>query len=650
MTKNNDLYSIKMRASQQVDGANKHISGAEKILTEQQVYGCVNSLIERGLHHDKGEADFLNIKIEKVAQDELQYLDALTVTTVEVDDYQQGLAQIDAFLAEIGAPGLDALKPFLEQSYAMRGAMLLDVKTLTRLEPDPDRGIRATYMDQDRSGTQNVTNFKNHYEEAIVLATKVVNCPGIIGEICISDDPNYVTGYVASREVGYRRITKLKPLGSENGGRIFLFDSDQASVDEAINYLQRTRVIVRGVRALNAIATSANTLVREKPLELLARSTDTLRSNHLFRTMKSIESAQGSHITLDGKEYVLMASNSYLDLTAHPYMIQRTHEALDKYGVGSGGSRLTTGNTVIHDALETKIAEFKGVEASIVFNTGYVANLATISALMRCGNSGIVFSDELNHASIIDGCRLSKCKTVVYKHNDMEDLERKIKENPCDFGLVVSDAVFSMDGDILNLPEFVRICRENNLMSMVDEAHATGVIGKTGRGIVEHFNMPSDMKPDVLMGTLSKAVGGEGGYVAGSNILIDYLRNTARGFIFSTSLSPAIMASDLAGLELIEKEPQRVAALQENVEFFCQCLNDAGLDVHSQTAIVPVIIGDEARAMEVSAQLMEAGFYISAIRYPTVARGQARLRVALMATHTHEELARAATLIAECLS
>lgn len=633
-----DLFSVKMRASLEEDGVARHISGAEKILSERQVYSCVNSLIERGLHHDKGEADFLNLKIEKVKAEEIVYFDALKVTTVDVDSYEEGLKEIDKFLREINAPDFTLIKPFLEETYSMRGAMLLDVNKLIRLEPDPQRGIRATYMDQERSSGELVSNSKNHYEEAIVLATKVVNCPGIIGEICISDDPQYVTGYVASKEVGYRRITKLKEMGSENGGRIFLFDSNKATVEEAIEFLQKRKVIVRHLVKLASSAPA-----REDPMETLAAYNDSLKEKNLYRSMKSIDSAQGSHIFMDGREYVLMASNSYLDLTTHPYMLDKTYEALLKYGAGSGGSRLTTGNTVMHDALEAKIAEFKNTESCIVFNTGYVANLAAISALMRGG--GIIFSDELNHASIIDGCRLSKCKTVIYKHNDMADLEKKILENPCDFGLVVSDAVFSMDGDILNLPEFMRICKKHRLLSMIDEAHSTGVIGKTGHGIIEHFGL--DTVPDVLMGTLSKAVGGEGGYVCGSKVLTDYLINTARGFIFSTSLSPAVMAANLAGIELIQREPERVKALQDNVVYFCNCLKEKGLDISSETAIIPIVIGDEKKALDVSEALFNSGFYISAIRYPTVARGKARLRVALMSSHTHEELQRAAELIAD---
>lgn len=633
-----EIFCVKMRASEEKNGISKHISGAEKILAENELFDCVDSLIKRGLHHDKGEADFLNIKIEKIEKDKIEYLEALKVSTVEVESYQEGLNEIDKFLKEISAAGLEKIKPFLEETYAMRGAMLLDVNKLVRLEPDKSRGIRATYMDREREENENFSLSKNHYEEAIVLATKVANCPGIIGEICISDDPDYVTGYVASKQCGYRRITKLKEKGSENGGRIFLFDSSKASVSDAINYLQTKKVIVKNVQKLCKTPSS-----KENPIDILLKRNETLKENNLFRTMKTIESAQSSHIVINGENYTLMASNSYLDLTTYPYIIEKTKEALDKYGIGSGGSRLTTGNTKLHDALEEKIAKFKDTEAAIVFNTGYVANLAMISALMKSG--GIVFSDELNHASIIDGCRLSKCKIVVYKHNNMKDLEKKISENLCEFGLVVSDAVFSMDGDILNYPKFIEICKKNKLLSMVDEAHATGVIGKTGKGIAEYFNTVE--KPDILMGTLSKSVGGEGGYVAGSKILIEYLRNTARGFIFSTSLSPAIMAADLAGIEIIEREPKRVGDLKENIDFFCDCLKNAGINVKSETAIIPIMIGDEKNATDVSQKLFEEGFFIPAIRYPTVPKGQARLRVALMSTHTKEELKKAAELIAK---
>ncbi len=636
MSVDTPLFCLKMRASETVDNKPVHISGAEKIVTEKELMSYTNSLIERGLHHAKGNADFINLKVEKINSEDVIYLDALDVTTVEVDTWQDGISEVYKFLNDLKISNPDGILEILKETYAMRGAMLLDVNTLERLEPDLNRGIRATYMDRDRSENNSKAFEKDHFLEAIVLATKVINCPGIIGEICISDDPDYVTGYVSSKIHGYRRITKMKEMGSPNGGRIFLYNGDSQNIDEAISFLQNEKVIVRGVKPLNAPQ-------KTNPMDRLSSAVENMRANNLYRTMKTIESSQGSHITMDGKDYLLMASNSYLDITKHPRMVEATINALKEYGAGSGGSRLTTGNTDLHDALEKKIADFKKRDKAIVFNTGYVANLAAISALMKDG--GIIFSDELNHASIIDGCRLSRAKCVVYKHNDMLDLRNKIKANPCDFGLVVSDAVFSMDGDILNLPEFVNICRENNLLSMVDEAHSTGVIGKTGHGIEEHYNYTS--KPDILMGTLSKSVGGEGGYIASNETVIDYLRNFARGFIFSTSLAPSTIASDIEGLSIIEDEPELVSKLQSNVKFFCNALKENGLDITSDTAIIPIVIGDEEKAINVSKNLMDNGIFISAIRYPTVAKGQARLRVALMASHTEDELKRAAKLISE---
>lgn len=634
MEKNNK-YSIKMRASKETDGVNRHISGAEKIINKDQISSCVDSLIVRGMEHEKGSADFLNIKIEEI-NEAIQYLEALKVSTIEVSSWQEGHKEIERFLHELKIEKVSEIMKLLVETYAMRGAMLLDIHSLERLEKDPSRGIRATYMDVDRDDVNVDLMEKNHYMEAIVLATKVCNCPGMVGEICISDDPGYVTGYVASKECGYRRITKMKELGSENGGRIFLFDSSKADVNEAIDYLQKKKVIVRNVKPL---------CVTEKkdPMQILKDATDDMKEKNLYRIMKKIETAEGSHICIDGKEYVLMASNSYLDITTHPDMVKKCHETLDIYGVGSGGSRLTTGNMDLHEQLEKRIAEFKGTESAILFNTGYVANLATISAIMK--NGGVIFSDELNHASIIDGCRLSKAKVVVYKHNDMQDLLCKIKANPSNMALAISDAVFSMDGDILNLIEFVYVCKQNGIISMVDEAHATGVIGKTGHGIVEHFG--NVVMPDIIMGTLSKSVGGEGGFVVGSQILIDYLRNTARGFIFSTSLPLVTVAADIAGIDIIEKEPQLVSSLHDNIKYFCECLCDNGYNVKSETAIIPIIIGDEKKAMEVSEELMENGYFISAIRYPTVAKGQARLRVAIMSSHTKDELKKAADLIAK---
>ena len=359
-----------------------------------------------------------------------------------------------------------------------------------------------------------------------------------------------------------------------------------------------------------------------------------LKNGSLFRKMTVFDSAQTAAVTVEGKKQHLFSSNSYLDLSSEPRIKEYAGRILNEYGAGSGGSRLTTGTTRIHMELEQTIAAFKNREAALVFNTGYMANVGILSALTQKGD--IIYSDELNHASIIDGCRLSKADLVIYRHNDMDDLEEKIKAHPGKRGIIVSDGVFSMDGDIVNLPRLTELAGRYGLLSMIDEAHATGVIGATGRGTEEYYGMEGSV--DVLMGTLSKAVGGEGGFVCGSRSLIEYLINKARSFIFSTALSPVSMAADLEGLRLIMEQPERVQKLQENIRFCCAALNARGIDAASETAIIPIIIGDEARAMRVMKLLKERGYYISAIRYPTVAKGSARLRLALMSSHTREDL------------
>ena len=379
---------------------------------------------------------------------------------------------------------------------------------------------------------------------------------------------------------------------------------------------------------------------------------ETAKRNNTYRTLRTMETPESSHVKIcvagahASSEQLLLASNSYLDLANIPELKQAMAQAVLDWGTGSGGARLTTGNKTPHDELEYELAKFKGEEAAITFNTGYMANVGTISAL--CGKSDIIFSDALNHASIIDGIRLSRATCVVYKHNDMTDLARAIQENATNQKmLIVTDAVFSMDGDLANLPELLRIAHTYNCLLMIDEAHATGVIGRTGRGLAEHYGCEH---ADVTVGTLSKAIACEGGFVAGKKQLIEFLKNKSRSFIFTTAMSPAMAAGALRNLRFLESHPERVQQLQENVKFFCEALQREGLNVpQSPSAIIPVIIGDEAAALNASAKLLERGYVIPAIRYPTVAKGQARLRASLMATHTHEELERAAKAIAQVI-
>ena len=387
---------------------------------------------------------------------------------------------------------------------------------------------------------------------------------------------------------------------------------------------------------------------------------ESARANNTYRSMRLMETPESSRVKIrmpDGasQDQILLASNSYLDLANIDELKQAMAQAVLEWGTGSGGARLTTGNKTPHQELEEFIAMFKGEESAITFNMGYMANVGTISAL--CGKNDFIFSDELNHASIIDGIRLSRAKCFVYKHNDMADLQRVIQEAekgrayvptaPVPRKLIVTDAVFSMDGDLANLPELLRIAKETDCLLMIDEAHATGVLGKTGRGLAEHYGCAH---ADVTVGTLSKAVAAEGGFVAGPKQLTEFLKNKSRSFIFTTAMAPAVAAAACNNLRYIDAHPERVQNLCDNVKFFCDALQREGVNVElSPSAIVPIVIGDEAKAMQISAKLQEQGILIPAIRYPTVAKGQARLRASLMATHTREQLQTAASIIAQAV-
>lgn len=622
------LYSIKMRAAK----GDLHVSGAERIIPQADVSEAVSALTERALHHGLGRADFINIKMEEVQGTQLEYLDALPVANRPAQTVEETYQLMRSMLCELGLEAkADELIDLLRHNHPMRGAVLYDVATSTRLEPDKERGIRVTYM--DAAGAASSGSCKNHFREAIVLATKVVHAPGVIAELCLSDDPDYLVGYLASLKHGYVRLSPMKEMGNPHGGRVFIFDSTKAKAEDAIYYLEKQRVLVRGL----PVEKPAN----PNPQQLFADELNKLKEQSLYRSMRTMDSEQSKYVDMQGRKILMFASNSYLDLAADARVRKAAAEAAINWGAGSGGSRLTTGNTALHEALEHKLAEFKGTEAALLFNTGYMANVGIISAL--CNSESVIFSDEYNHASIIDGARLSKARIVVYKHNDMRDLEAKILATPCSRGLIVSDAVFSMDGDIVDLPAFVALGKKYHLLTMIDEAHATGVIGKTGHGTIEHFGNAAS--PDILMGTLSKSLGAEGGYACSSKVIIEYLKNKARSFIFATSQAPATLAAALKAIEVLEAEPQRAQGLQHNVVFFLNALHAEGVEAASPTAIIPVIIGDEATALKVADELLANGILAPAIRYPTVAKGTARLRIALMATHTEDELARTAKLI-----
>ena len=622
------LFAVKMRAAR--EGA--HISGAERIVKARDIPALAAALAERALHHAKGVPDGSHVKVE--AAENIERLVSLPVSTYVTHTPAEGRAVAARLLSSAGITRIYEILARFSETYGMRGAMLLDADTLERLEPDPERGVRATYMDavfngQDARCPSGDVRKKNHFAEAVVLATKVANAPGIVGEICVSDDPDYVTGYVATKEIGYCRITTVKEMGDPCGGRIFLYRGPREGVAETIRYLQKQCVLVdwRARGADVPVAVTSAALPFEETLGAELRE---VAEQGLLRVCRERPT-----------EMLSFASNDYQNLAGDPRLKAAACEAIQRSGAGAGASRLVTGTLPEHVRLERHLASFKGTEDAVVWATGYMANVGTISAFVGKGDA--VFSDALNHASIIDGCRLSRADVFVYRHADMDDLAHQLDAaGPRRRKLVVSDAVFSMDGDLLDLPAFLAACRQAGAVSMIDEAHATGVVGATGRGLTEHYGC----KPDIILGTLSKALGSEGGFVCASRTVCDYLRNRSRAFIFSTAPDPGAMAAAYAALSVLEAEPWRAPELRAKVAHFVAALNAAGVECSTQSAIVPILIGDERMACEVSAALEREGVLVPAIRYPTVARGAARLRAAVDAGKSDADLERAAALIA----
>jgi 8-amino-7-oxononanoate synthase len=374
----------------------------------------------------------------------------------------------------------------------------------------------------------------------------------------------------------------------------------------------------------------------------IAERLEELRDRGLYRRLRLISGPQGPHVTLDGKPVLLLCSNDYLGLANHPRVRNAAAEAATQWGAGAGASRLISGNMQPHGRLERRLAEFKGYESALLFGSGYLANSGVIAALASAGET--VFSDELNHASIIDGCRLSRAETFVYRHGDLEHLAWGLREAGGRASLVVTDGVFSMDGDTAPLEELVRLSRRHGCRLMVDEAHATGALGPGGRGSVAAAGLSGEV--DVVVGTLGKALGSYGAYVCASRELTDYLVNTARSFIFSTAPPPPVAAAALAALELLESSPDRIERLRSNAATLRSALGAEGLATGgSRTQIVPVEVGDAGRTMELSERLLERGVFAQGIRPPTVPEGCSRLRFTVMATHRADELERAARLV-----
>src|SRR5688500_7690925 len=377
-------------------------------------------------------------------------------------------------------------------------------------------------------------------------------------------------------------------------------------------------------------------LMRSDPLSYLGEELDSLKKQNLYRPLRILEDEQKAQTSFDHRSVVNLSSNNYLGLTTHPRLRQKALEAVEKFGVGTGSVRTIAGTMAMHMELERKLAEFKKVEAVVVFQSGFTANAGTVSAILN--KDDVVISDELNHASIIDGCRLSRAAVKVFPHKDVDAARKVLAGLPTgQRKLLITDGVFSMDGDLGPLPELCELAEETGCIMMVDDAHASGVFGRNGRGTVDHFGMHG--RVDIQVGTLSKAMGALGGYVAGSGDLIDFLYHRARPFLFSTSHPPSVVLSCLAALDVLLEEPEIIERLWDNTRFFKEGLHRLGFNTGlSESPITPVIAGEGAKAMLLSDKLFERGVFAQGIAFPTVARDKARVRTIVTATHTREDL------------
>ncbi len=372
-----------------------------------------------------------------------------------------------------------------------------------------------------------------------------------------------------------------------------------------------------------------------KPLSFVKDELETLKRDGLYNSIRTLEGPQGPWVAINGEPMLNFCSNNYLGLAADPRLKEAAQAAIHQYGVGPGAVRSIAGTMTLHQKLEAALAKFKKVPAVISFQSGFAANLAVIPALVGKGDT--IYSDSLNHASIIDGCRLSRAEIRVYDHCNMESLEERLREPAAGRKLIITDGVFSMDGDIAPLPAIVELAEKYGAMTMVDDAHGEGVLGTNGRGIVDHFGLHG--RVDVEVGTLSKALGVVGGFVAGASELIEYLAQRGRPFLFSSAVTPADVAAAIAAVEILDADDELVQRLWDNARYFKSHMQKLGFDIgRSETPITPVMIGEAAAAAEFSRRLFEEKVFAQSIGFPTVPRGRARIRVMVSASHSREDL------------
>ena len=672
-------------------------------MSASDIMRTVSELEHRAWTHSNGRPDDVVVSVHRVDEGEITHIPALTRETRHTQTVDDAHRTITEILRDAGIPAAEHALNALTRIRGMRGEMLLDADTGARRDTKDIRGVRVTALDNDMSTGADAAEemsssaaAKPYYCEALTLASKVQYHPAVCAELCISDDPDYTTGYV-STPGRYVRIENIKTSGSPQGGRVFLVRGTDDEIADCIDYLENTAVIVHGIpwppqdthssqdthSLQDAHSPHSDTSDATPTIDLTTfaeKSLTTWENRGLRRYPLEFSSAPTPHTTVSGAETVLFSSSNYLGLSEHPDVIAAATEALKQYGAGTGGSRLTTGNFTIHTSAERTLAEFTGYDDAVLFGTGYQANGAILATLATdipetpgtapTNTAGMtIFSDELNHASLIDGIRMAtrgNAEVHIYPHKDMEHLANALAQCASPRTLIVSDGVFSMNGDIAPFPSIMQLARAHGSWVLIDDAHGTGTLGRTGRGIVEYWSdarqqdggadcspdadtlpgaeLPddSDLRPDLLVVTASKALGSEGAAVCCSTPVAEFLRNRARGYVFSTSSAPASVAATQAAVRTILREPERVHQLQNNSLYLRNQLREHGIPLvdgtSDSTPIIPIFIGDEADAVRIAQGLSDRGFHVPGIRYPTVPRGRAILRVTTMATHTRDDL------------
>lgn len=624
-------WSVRMRATGIIDGEPYHVSGAESLVSPDMIGQTLTGLIHRALSLGHTvEARQVRLSLDQLGADPavIPALPADINECIDIDSaHHHFLDVLSRFV-----PNPEQVMRILTAGPTMRGAAMVEVGSGRRLETDPLRGVRVTrFGDLTESAPGTSLAHKRHHHEAVLLASKVAAAPGVLAELCISDDPHYTRGYVCADGV-YTTVTNVKADGDPNGGRVILVDTSYADPAMITDWLENHPVLIGPATHSPSTHTTASWH------DHIRSRLDSWRASGLERHPRTFSSSQvPDAVTTDGPA-LLFSSSDYLGMSTEPAVQEAMINVVSELGCSSGGSRLTTGTSVAHHHAEHEIATWLGYPQAVLMASGYQANVTTMQLV--AGPDVTVVSDADNHASLIDGCRLARARTVVVPHADLDAIDHALDHVTTERAIVLTEGVYSMGGDVAPIADLVRIARRHGALTIVDDAHGIGTVGPTGRGVTE--GLPQELRPDVLLGTASKALGVEGGFVCVYETLATLIRNCARGYVFSSAPSPAVVAAVAASVHQLRTDVSPVQRLQTTVARARRALFGAGL-IPAPTAndlgpIIRVPVGPEDRAVAAQEELARRGLMVVAVRYPAVAKGDAILRICLTARHTDEHI------------